>query len=601
MKTLRNLLLLLLSFLTSTVLAQPCIPDTSQTVAGLYPSTAVNIPGGCEGEFYQTSITLVVPVDTTVFGFLYTVDSAVLMNLNGLPAGLSYTCTPPNCVWLGGSYGCILISGVLPPGSAGSYTLSFDFSYFANGILGPISVPQSFPNYYVLNVNTVPFADFTCQLTCATDPVAFTDLSSPNTTSWLWDFGNGMTSLQQNPSIQYASPGNYLICLVASNECGADTFCKSITIPGFLNAHAGPDLTIYLGNSATIGGAPSASGGTPPYSYVWLPSSGLDNQFIANPVTSTIVDISYVLFVTDSAGCSAQDTVYVHVDTTSCDTVSNLWTSNIGFNRAKLNWIPVNNAYGYIIRGREVGATLWRTVLIPNGHPNHRTVFGLMNNTTYEWQIMAQCDEEGNLTSAWSDLTSFTTGCFTPDSIWETNVLVSSATLNWSPVVGVAGYEVNGRILGSPTWQVKFQGPYFNFKTVNNLTPGFTYEWRVRSICLPDSVVSPWSAVSVFNVPPFARFGNQDSPNLEKNNNIIEVFPNPVSTSVNVHVKTKLAENGESWVSIQDAVGKAFIRKRLTEDFTKLNISMSELENGLYFLVVENAGEFETRKLVVSK
>ncbi len=48
----------------------------------------------------------------------------------------------------------------------------------------------------------------------------FTDLSTNNPTSWLWDFGDGATSTQQNPLHSYSSPGNYQVTLEASNSCG---------------------------------------------------------------------------------------------------------------------------------------------------------------------------------------------------------------------------------------------------------------------------------------------------------------------------------------------------------------------------------------------
>ncbi len=583
-----NLMIVVACF-TLMAQSQVCMPDTSQTVAGMYPSSAVNIPPGCPGQPYQTSITLVVPADTTVFGFLYNVDSAILINVTGLPAGLAAICTPPSCLWLGGTYGCILISGILPPGG-GSFPLSFSFSYHASGPFGPISLPQEFPNQYVLNVDSVPVADFSANPSCVSDTTAFVDNSTANATSWIWEFGDGSpTSASENPNHVYTAPGIYNVCLIAMNACGADTICKLVTVAGVLIADAGNDETIYLGNSTTLGGAPPAAGGTPPYSYVWLPGTDLDNQFISNPVTNTSVDISYVLFITDAAGCSAQDTVWVNVDTTSCDTIPDLWTSNIKYNGAKLNWVSVPNVYSYIIQGREVGAANWRTLRLPNGHPTQRTVFGLENNTTYEWQVRAQCDEEGELVGAWSALDSFTTGCFAPDTIWESNVTNSSAFLQWSPVIGVAGYEINGRILGSPTWQVKLQGPYFNLKAVNNLAPSVTYEWRVRSICEPDSVVSAWTATNVFTTPPIVVRLGKEQPG-------VQLFPNPATEMVTINP----GMIGMVDLKVLDSKGTTVQKMELDgSDFVSLDIS--ELQSGMYFVQLLSAEETRIQKLLISK
>ena len=60
----------------------------------------------------------------------------------------------------------------------------------------------------------------------------FTDQSTATTTisSWLWDFGDGNTSTQQNPSHTYAAAGNYTVCLTVTDTCGTDSICTNVTI-----------------------------------------------------------------------------------------------------------------------------------------------------------------------------------------------------------------------------------------------------------------------------------------------------------------------------------------------------------------------------------
>lgn len=60
--------------------------------------------------------------------------------------------------------------------------------------------------------------------------VFFKDTSANYPTSWNWDFGDGITSTDQNPWHAYASAGTYNVCLKASNATGEDSICKDVMI-----------------------------------------------------------------------------------------------------------------------------------------------------------------------------------------------------------------------------------------------------------------------------------------------------------------------------------------------------------------------------------
>lgn len=54
----------------------------------------------------------------------------------------------------------------------------------------------------------------------ATDNVQFTDQSSGSVQSWSWDFGDGTTSTQQNPTHSFATQGTYNVCLTVTDGTG---------------------------------------------------------------------------------------------------------------------------------------------------------------------------------------------------------------------------------------------------------------------------------------------------------------------------------------------------------------------------------------------
>ena len=74
-----------------------------------------------------------------------------------------------------------------------------------------------------------PVADFSYINPVGTGTVNFTDESANAPNSWLWDFGDGGTSPQQNPSNNFPSD-DYNVCLTATNAAGSNQICKDITV-----------------------------------------------------------------------------------------------------------------------------------------------------------------------------------------------------------------------------------------------------------------------------------------------------------------------------------------------------------------------------------
>jgi PKD repeat protein len=73
-----------------------------------------------------------------------------------------------------------------------------------------------------------PFAEFSASLTTGDAPltVAFTDLSLGGISTWSWDFGDGGTSTEQNPSHDYVTAGTYTVSLTVTGTFGSDINTK---------------------------------------------------------------------------------------------------------------------------------------------------------------------------------------------------------------------------------------------------------------------------------------------------------------------------------------------------------------------------------------
>jgi len=80
-----------------------------------------------------------------------------------------------------------------------------------------------------------PNANFGYGETNLGEPVVFTDSSTvPPLDSWSWDFGDGSTSSDQNPSHDYQEPGEYEVTLIVSTSAGCtDTVSDTLDVKEF--------------------------------------------------------------------------------------------------------------------------------------------------------------------------------------------------------------------------------------------------------------------------------------------------------------------------------------------------------------------------------
>ncbi len=94
-----------------------------------------------------------------------------------------------------------------------------------------------------LTVSSVPVSAFNFNSSGLT--TTFTDQSSGTITDWFWDFGDGNTSILQNPTHTYATAGQYTVCLTASNNgCGQESCIVLTVIVGVEDAMDFPGISL---------------------------------------------------------------------------------------------------------------------------------------------------------------------------------------------------------------------------------------------------------------------------------------------------------------------------------------------------------------------
>lgn len=95
----------------------------------------------------------------------------------------------------------------------------------------------------------------------------------------------------------------FLVC------CAVQVCCAQISV------NAGSDKTVCINGTALLGGSPTASGGSAPYTYTWTPTTFLNNASLANPTAAGYgADMTYTVRVTDKNGATGFDVINLKLD-----------------------------------------------------------------------------------------------------------------------------------------------------------------------------------------------------------------------------------------------------------------------------------------------
>ena len=132
---------------------------------------------------------------------------------------------------------------------------------------------------------------------CLPSPVLF-DNNSANGNVFNWNFGDGSTSTQVNPSHVYAGPGTYTVTLVVSDASGCytpDSVTFDVEIGDFQGGVVVPVGGVCPGELFQL----EAYGGA---DYLWSPSAVLDDPTSPTPIASVNSSTTFTVIISDSCG-----------------------------------------------------------------------------------------------------------------------------------------------------------------------------------------------------------------------------------------------------------------------------------------------------------
>jgi PKD repeat protein len=163
-----------------------------------------------------------------------------------------------------------------------------------------------------------PVADFATSITCLGSDMQFTDQSSAPTgfsiDSVFWDFGNGLTSSQLSPVVNYSAAGRYsaVQSVYASNGCSAiDTqsvFVYAPPVAQYTTSLPCSDQAVNFTNTSTTDSASVIS------AYFWnfgdFNSGNQNTSTLANPSHIFSGQSGYAVFLIATSNFGCTDTFY---------------------------------------------------------------------------------------------------------------------------------------------------------------------------------------------------------------------------------------------------------------------------------------------------
>lgn len=181
------------------------------------------------------------------------------------------------------------------------------------------------------------------------------------TASFSWDFGDGSTSILENPSHTYATAGSYNVCLTVMDICGTDVFCQNVAV--VCNAPVA-NFTFDLTNAPSVDfTSTSSTTGATTYAWDFGDGASATTEDANHSFSNSQISYTVCLSVSDVCGqdtfCTGVDVTTAIQDFSSLDAqlfpnpTSGFLTIELGNAATNLNF-SVMNALGQVVFEKEI-------------------------------------------------------------------------------------------------------------------------------------------------------------------------------------------------------------------------------------------------------
>ena len=436
--------------------------------------------------------------------------------------------------------------------------------HFVSGPLNPCSNPlygqaEDYKIYFAYNLNP-PISNFETNTNYSCNGIVeFYDLSSYIPYSWFWDFGDGGTSIFQNPTHTFNDNGFYDISLVTTNSYGSDTIIYNQFIEVDSTNYIAPFIDTITGSISQ----PSTLGYCCEYGIEKVEFSNVNNLTLDG--IEGYVDYSCDYQAIVEAGSSYTLKVYSS-GTNSQDTKA---------------WVDFNN--DLVFTPNEI-------VMLKNNELNPISVVQIPANipTNTPLKLRISSDEVGNNNGPYDnvnrgqveDYSIIVSNCEDPGNVQISQVNNTSIELSWTPGGNENSWNIryNLSLLGAPDSIIS--NISVNNYIVSGLDESTSYDFYLQSICdLNNSIwIGPITETTL------------DIDNLLSQK--LYIYPNPNHKIFNIN--SGLIINS---IKILDILGKTV--KILNPNRKIVEVDIKDSPSGLYFLniTLSNGSSF-TKKIV---
>ena len=430
-----------------------------------------------------------------------------------------------------------------------------------SGQLDPCTDPvygqaEDYTIYLAYNFSP-PDTDFESNKNYSCDGIVeFSDLSSNIPYAWYWDFGDGNSSISQNPIHSYINNGIYDVTLISSNLYGDDstTYSQYIEIDSTnLVISAGP-------NPNTVSYCCDYGISRVQFANVNNPSlDGIDGYVDYSCENQAFVEAgtNYALRVYTGPTNSQDTRAWIDYNNDGVFSTNEKVMEKINqFDPVSIVQIPSNIAVNTPIRLRissdEVGNNNGPTGNVSRGQVEDYAI------------IVATCPDPSNIII----------GQISNSSV-ELNWLAGGSEDSWNVRYGPEGFGIFSGL------GVTVNNIFVNNFFVTGLDESTSYDFYVQSICTGNNS----NCIGPFHITTLNIIGNTNSQN-------VSVYPNPNNKIFSIQTSTNMKS-----IEVLDILGSHV--KTFQPNTNLVEINISENKSGVYFLKISLInGNVVTKKII---